>query len=148
MKECFNVHKLVLHGNHFEEGHRPTEHNFKKEKEKLKCRTLIETNLQVKPKYRDEKGNEYPDIESFRNRTSLPKIEIKESPKKRTDNIISPRGEGRTIKVRITNKSYQTNNEEEREEECKDSQVEGEKVTEEEPLFDIMYDDKNSSVEL
>ena len=36
------IHKLVFHGNqHFEERHRPKEHSCKKEKEKLKCRTLI-----------------------------------------------------------------------------------------------------------
>ena len=35
-------------------------------------------------------------------------------------------------------------------EECKERQVEGGEVTEEEPLFDInhMYDNKNSSVEV
>ena len=41
----------------------------------------------------------------------LPEIEIKESLKKRKGNIISPREEERTIRVRIKNKSYQTSNE-------------------------------------
>ena len=71
------IHKLVFHGNqHFEEGHRPIDHSCKMEKEKLKYRTVIKTNILGKPKYRDEKGKEYPDIESFQNRMSLPEIEI------------------------------------------------------------------------
>ena len=41
----------------------------------------------------------------------LPEIEIQEILKKRKGNIISPREEGRAIKVRITNKNYQTNTE-------------------------------------
>ena len=61
---------------------------------KLKCRTLIETNKYTgEPKYRDEKGKKYPDIESFQNRTSLPEIEIKEILKKIKGNIISLREE-------------------------------------------------------
>ena len=39
----------------------------------------METNIFGRPKYRDKKGNEYPSIESFKNKTSLPEIEIKES---------------------------------------------------------------------
>ena len=93
MEKCLKIHKLVFYGNQqFEEEHRPIEHSNKKEKEKLKCRTLIETNIQGEPKYRDKKGNKYPDIESFQNRTSLPEIEIRESLKKK----------GRAIKVRAT----------------------------------------------
>ena len=47
MKECFDIHKLVFHENqYFEEKPKPIEHSCKKEKEKLKCRTLIETNIQ------------------------------------------------------------------------------------------------------
>ena len=53
------------------------------------------------PKYRNEKGNKNPDIESFQNRTSQPEIEIQENQKKRRGNTISPRDE-----VRITNKNY------------------------------------------
>ena len=65
------LHKLGVHGNlHFEEQHRPTERSSKKENEKLKCRILIETNIQGEPKYKGE----YPDIESFQNRTSLLEI--------------------------------------------------------------------------
>ena len=102
-----NVHKLVFHGNqHFEERHIPIEHSCKKETEKLKYMTLIETNIQGEPKFRDKKGNKYLDIESFRNMTSLPEIKIKKSLKKRKGDIIYPREEGRVIKVRITNKSY------------------------------------------
>ena len=108
------------------------------------------------PKYKDENNNKYTDTQSFLNRTTLPEIEIKEILKKRKENIISSREEGRPINVRITNKIYQKNNdeegrvEEEKEEECKERQLEGEEITEEEPLFDInyMYDEKNSSVEL
>ena len=87
-------------------------------------------------KYRDKKCNEYPDIENFQNSTSLPEIEIKESLKKRKGNIISPREKGRAIKVRITDMNYQTNNEEK---ECKEMQVEGGEVTEEESFFDINH---------
>ena len=82
----------------------------------------------------------------------LLEIEIQESLNKRKWNIISLRAERRAIKVRITNKSYQTNNEEEEkeEEEHKERQEEGEEVIEAEPLLDInhMFDDKNNSVEL
>ena len=98
--------------------------------------------IQGEPKSWDK----YPDIESFQNRTFLPVIEIKESLKKRKGSIISPREEGRAIKVRITN-----NEEEEKVKEyCKERQVKRGEVTEEEPLFDInyMYDDKDNSVEL
>ena len=53
---------MVYHGNqHFEERHRPIEHSCKKKNEKLKCRTLIETNIQGETKYKDKKGNKYPD---------------------------------------------------------------------------------------
>ena len=75
-------------------------------KKKLKCRTLIETNIQGESKYRDERGNKYQNVESFQNRTSLPEINFHES-LMRKGNIITPREEGRTIKVRIKNKSYQ-----------------------------------------
>ena len=52
-EEWSKIHKLVFYGNqHFEEGHRPIENSCKKEKEKLKFRTLIETNRQREPKYR------------------------------------------------------------------------------------------------
>ena len=39
-KEC-NGNELLTINQNFEEGHRPIEHSCKKEKEKLKCRTLI-----------------------------------------------------------------------------------------------------------
>ena len=71
---------MVYHGNqHFEERHRPIEHSCKKENEKIKCRALIETTIQEKLKYRDKKGNKYPDIESFRNKMPLPEIEIQDN---------------------------------------------------------------------
>ena len=81
---------------------------------------MIEKNKQGELKYRDEKGNEYPVIES---RTSLSEIETQDSLKKRNGNIISSREEGRTTKIRTINKSYQTSNEEEQkgEEEHKES---------------------------
>ena len=67
-EESLNIHKLVFHGNqHFEEGQRPIEHCCKKEKEKLKYRTLIEINIQGEPKYRDK----YPNIKSFQNMMPL-----------------------------------------------------------------------------
>ena len=82
----------MFHGNqHFEEGHRPIEHSSKKENKKLKLRTLIDTNIQGEPKYIEEKGNKYPVIESFQNRTSLPEIEIQKILKKRKGNNI-PQG--------------------------------------------------------
>ena len=65
-EKCLKIHKLVFHGNqHFEEEHRPKEYSCKKEKEKLKCSTVIETNIQGEPKYRCEKCNKCPNIESF-----------------------------------------------------------------------------------
>ena len=67
------MHKVVFPGNQHKRLI-PIEHSCKKEKEKLKCRILIDTNIQGENKYRDKKGNKYPDIESFRNRTSLPEI--------------------------------------------------------------------------
>ena len=104
-EEFLEIYKLVFHGNqHFEEGHRLIKHCFKKENEKLKCRTLLETNIQGESKYKDVKSNEYPDVESFQNWMSLPEIEIQESIKKRKGDIISLREEGRLIKIRITKK--------------------------------------------
>ena len=74
-KEYLEIHKLVFHRNQqFEEEHRPIEHSCKEEKEKLKCKTLKETNILGEPKYRDKKGNIFLDIESFQNKTSLPEI--------------------------------------------------------------------------
>ena len=95
-----------------EDGHRPIEHSCKKENEKSKCRTLIETNILEEPKYRDKKGKKYPDIESFQNKTTLPEIEIQKSQRKRKEIALSSREEERN-KLRITNMNYQTNNEDE-----------------------------------
>ena len=79
----------MFHENqNFEEEHRPIEHSCKKV---IKFRTLLEINIQGEPKYRDEKGNKYPDIKSFQNKRSLPEIEIQESLKKRKRSIISSR---------------------------------------------------------
>ena len=67
MEECLEIHKLVYHRvQQFKNGHRPIKHSSKKENEKLKCRILIETNILRETKYRDEKGNKFPDIESFK----------------------------------------------------------------------------------
>ena len=41
--------------------------------------TLIETNIQGKPKYRDEKAKEYTNIENVWNKSTLQEIEIKET---------------------------------------------------------------------
>ena len=55
IEECLEIHKQVFYRNqNFEVEHRPIEHSCKKENEKLKCRTLIEINIQGEPKYRDE----------------------------------------------------------------------------------------------
>ena len=54
----------------------------------------------------DSDRDKFTDIESLENRTALPEIEIKESLRKKKGNIIPLRGEGRAIKVKITNKKY------------------------------------------
>ena len=91
MEECLKTHTLVKIKN----GHRPKEHSCKKENEKLKYKTLIETNILGESKYRNENGYEYPNIKSFQNRTSLPEIEIQESQRKRKGNILSPKDKGK-----------------------------------------------------
>ena len=58
-------------------------------KRKVKCNTLIETNIQGQPKHRN-KLIEYTDIESFRNKTTLQEIEIKEN--QREKEIHFPQG--------------------------------------------------------
>ena len=59
-EECLDIHKCVYHGDEqFEDGDRSIEHSCRKENEKLKCRTLIETNISGEPKYKDKKGTEY-----------------------------------------------------------------------------------------
>ena len=80
MEECLEIHKKIFHGvQQFENGHKPIKHCCSKINEGLKCNTLIETNIQGEPKCRDEKGKEYTDIESFRNKIKLREIEIKEN---------------------------------------------------------------------
>ena len=54
------------------------EHRCSMEKGKLTCSTLIETNTEGLPKYIDERGRAYKDIESFQDRLELPEIEIQE----------------------------------------------------------------------
>ena len=51
---------------------------------KLICKYFDRDKIQGGPKQRDEKGKEYPDIESFQNRTTLQEIEIKEEKRKYT----------------------------------------------------------------
>ena len=76
---------MVFHENQqYEERHRPIEHSFKKKNKKLKCRTLIETNILGELKYRDEKNNKYPDIDIGQQKE-----------KKRKGYTISPREEKR-----------------------------------------------------
>merc|ERR1711976_961816 len=96
----------------FKDGLRPIEHRCTLEKGKLNCRNLIETDMEGRPKYMDDKGETYQDIESFRNRSELPEIEIQECQGKRKGNTQSPIEEERTVKVRITNRNYQMKNEE------------------------------------
>ena len=48
----------------------------------------------------------YQDIESFRDRSELPEIEIQECQRKRKGNIQSYNEEERTMKMRITNRNY------------------------------------------
>ena len=64
-------------------------------------------NMEGRPKYIDDRGETYQDIESFRNRSELPEIEIQECQGKRKGNTQSPIEEERTPKVRITNRNYQ-----------------------------------------
>ena len=78
-EECLEIHKKIFHGDQqFKNGHRPIEHCCSKGNEGLKYNTLIEINIQVEPKCRDKKSKEYTDMESFRNRTKISEIEIKE----------------------------------------------------------------------
>ena len=112
-ERCLKTHKSLFHGDQkFEDGHRPIEHRCSMEKGKLTCSTLIETNTEGLPKYVDEGGVAYKDIESFRDRSELPEIEIQECQRKRKGNTQSSSEEGRTMKVRITNRNYQINEEE------------------------------------
>ena len=114
-EECLKTHKSLFYGDQkFEKGHRPIEHRCTLDKGKLSCRNLIETNTEGLPKYRDEWGKEYQDIESFRDRSELPEIEIQECQRKRKGNTQSSSEEVRTMKVRITNRNYQMNKEERR----------------------------------
>ena len=46
-----NTNISVPHYQHFKEGHRPIEHSYKNENEKVKCMTLIDwgnTNIETK----------------------------------------------------------------------------------------------------
>ena len=144
-KECLEIHELVYHGNHqFEDGHRPIEHSCKKGNEKLKYKTLIETNIFGESKYRDEKGNENPNIKIFQNRTSLAESEIRQCQKKRKENTLSSKEEERRNKLKITCKNYQTNKEKEKKKEkCKNKNIKRakrkEEVLEAELLLDITY---------
>ena len=98
-EECLEIHKKMFYGDQqFNNGHTPIEHCCSKEDKKL----------QGEPKYRDKKGKEYTDIESFRNRTTLQEIEIKE----RKGHTLSPREEERMIKVRIMSRKEEENQEE------------------------------------
>ena len=54
------------------------------------------------------------DIESFRDRSELPEIDIQECQRKRKGNTQSSSEEERTMKGRITNRNYQMNEEERR----------------------------------
>ena len=56
-EECLEIHKKIFHRDQqCKDGHRPIEHCCSKINEGLKCNTLIETNIQGEPKYRDKKG--------------------------------------------------------------------------------------------
>ena len=69
-EKYLETHKSLFHGDQkFEEGQRPIEHWCTLENGKLTCRNLIETNIEGPPKYMDERGREYQDIESFRDRS-------------------------------------------------------------------------------
>ena len=47
IEDCLEIQKKIFHRDHkFKDGYRPIEHFCSKENEKLKCNTLIETNIQ------------------------------------------------------------------------------------------------------
>ena len=122
-RELLGIHNRAFHRDQqFHEGLKPKEHRCKKEKEKLNCGNLTETNIKGQPKYRDEKRCEYSDIESFQNRTMLPEVEIQENQRKRKGNIQSPNEEQRAIKVRETSRVEEKMGEEGREEANKKKQ--------------------------
>ena len=110
----------------------------------MKYKTLIETNIFGESKYRDEKGNENPNIKIFQNRTSLAESEIRQCQKKRKENTLSSKEEERRNKLKITCKNYQTNKEKEKKKEkCKNKNIKRakrkEEVLEAELLLDITY---------
>ena len=101
--ECLEIHKLVYHRDQqFRDEYRPIEHSYRKEKRKLKCKTLIETNIFGDFTY----GNEYQNVESFQNKMFLTEIEIQESQGKRKWNTVSTREEQRKHKLKITSKNF------------------------------------------
>ena len=90
-EECLKIHKKIFHGNQqFKD--RTIEHCYSKINEGLKCNTLIESNIQGEPKYRDKKGKKYTDRESFLNRTKLRENKIKENQRKRKGDTVSHGG--------------------------------------------------------
>ena len=95
IEECLKMHQKIFHaGQQFKDGHRPIEHCCSKGNKGLKCNTtLMKTNIQGKPKYRNKKGKECTDIESFRNRTKLRKIESKETSKEKKKRYTVPQGQ-------------------------------------------------------
>ena len=109
----------------------------KSKKGKLNCGTLTETNIKGQPKYRDEKGCEYPDIESFRNRKMLPEIEIQENQRKRKWNTQTSNEEKRAIKVRVTSRVEENMGDEVREEVNKKKQER--EITESDSLPDLSH---------
>ena len=77
-RELLGIHNRAFHRDQqFQEGLGPKEHRCRKEKRKLNCGILKETNIKGKTKYRDEKGCEYSDIESFQNRMMLPELKFR-----------------------------------------------------------------------
>ena len=112
--------------------------------------TDIGANMEGRPNYMDERGEAYQDIESFRNRSELPEIEIQECQGKRKGNTQSPIEEERTVKVRITNRNYQMKNEEGRRrgksrEKAKRNRQEEERIESDtlQDLTYILYDQDN-----
>ena len=65
-EDCLEIHKFVYHRDQqFDNGHRSIKHSCKNKNEKLRCKTLIETNILGETKYKDQKGNEYSNIEIY-----------------------------------------------------------------------------------
>ena len=101
------IHENKFHGDlQFKNGHKPIEHCCSEKNEKYSDRDKHTGGTQ----YRDEKNKEYTNIESFRNRTTLQEIEVKDNERKRKGNTLFLREEERIIKMIITRRKRREKN--------------------------------------